>query len=180
MWPRGDVANLHPAAPILHELSTKGCPANINDNWTHDMIITALKKGPHISAKLPEAKAYLIKETEDKIKQGFMRKVRWGDIKHNYPKNLKISPLAMIPHKSRNYRTAQTTLDCRGVLQERGAGQRGQDPEAMARRLCAHAHRAVCSWSCRPSCCRCSPPALPPLPPIYQFPPPPPTNQKQQ
>ena len=101
MWPRGNVAKTHPAAPILNNLSTQGCPVNCGKNWSHDTIIKALKKGPHISAKSPEAKAYLLKETEAKVKQGFIKTVKWGNIKHNYPPNLKISPLAMIPHKNR-------------------------------------------------------------------------------
>ena len=79
MWPRGNVANSHPAAKILHEFSTRGVPVDTGTNWNHDMIVTALKKGPHISAKNPEAKNYLIKETNMKIKAGFMRKYKWGD-----------------------------------------------------------------------------------------------------
>ena len=104
MWPRGLEAISHPAAKILTEYSTKGCPVTMNKNWTLGHIIAALKRGPHISTKQPDAKKYLAKETKMKIQQGFMSTVKWGDIKNNVPLNLKISPLAMIPHKSRNYR----------------------------------------------------------------------------
>ena len=37
--------------------------------------------------------------------EGHAKIVKWKDIKINTPKNLKISPVAMIPHKSRKYRT---------------------------------------------------------------------------
>ena len=71
MWPRGNIAKSHPAANILQHFSTEGCPVNTGENWTHQMIITALEKGPHPSAKVPEAKKILLKETEIKIKATF-------------------------------------------------------------------------------------------------------------
>ena len=104
MWPRGDIANLHPAANMLHSFSTKGCPVDAGENWTEQMIITALKRGPHVSAKDPDATTYLYNETIEKLKGNFITTKKWGDIKHSHPKNMKISPLAMIPHKSRSFR----------------------------------------------------------------------------
>ena len=44
-------------------------------------------------------------EAREKSVQGFSTIVGWDDIKQNPPKNLKISPLAMILHKSRKYRS---------------------------------------------------------------------------
>ena len=103
MWPRG-IANMHDAAPLLHSYSDNGCPVNCGNNWTKDHIIASLKRGAHISAKGKEARQCLINETETKIKEGFAKKIKWKDIKNNIPPNLKISPIAMIPHKSRKYR----------------------------------------------------------------------------
>ena len=103
MWPRGLAAS-HPAAKMLEEFSTAGCPVDTGTNWTEEQIIAAIKRGPHISAKEPEAAAYLHKETEEKLQGGYLTKVKWGDIKGSHPPNLKISPVAMIPHKSRSYR----------------------------------------------------------------------------
>ena len=34
MWPRGAVANTHPAAHLLHFYSSKGCPVDTWDAWT--------------------------------------------------------------------------------------------------------------------------------------------------
>ena len=43
-------------------------------------------------------------EAQEKAAQGFSTIVRWYGIKQNPPSDLKISPLAMILHKSRKYR----------------------------------------------------------------------------
>ena len=104
MWPRGTIANSHPAANMLHDYSNKGCPVDAGDNWTKQMILTALKRGPHVSAKDTKAMKYLYQETAEKLKGGYITTKTWGEIKHSYPPNMKLSPLAMIPHKSRSYR----------------------------------------------------------------------------
>ena len=45
----------------------------------------------------------LCQETTEKIAQGYTRVVQWRDIKGDVPKKLKLSPAAMIPHKSKAY-----------------------------------------------------------------------------
>ena len=94
----------HPAIPLLQRYATRGCPTDCGPPWTIDHIVAAIKRGPHISAKQPRAHAALREETKDKVNQGFATVVKWGDIKHNVPPQLKISPIAMIPHKSRAFR----------------------------------------------------------------------------
>jgi hypothetical protein len=64
----------------------------------------AVARGPHVSALEPDAISQLESEIADKVKCGQCKVVLWDEIKHNPPKQLKISPLAMIPHKSRKYR----------------------------------------------------------------------------
>ena len=44
-------------------------------------------------------------EVADEVAKGQARVVLWDDIKHDHPKQLKISPVAAIPHKSRAYRS---------------------------------------------------------------------------
>ena len=44
-------------------------------------------------------------EVNDMIAKGQARMVLWDDIKDNYPHQLKVSPVAAIPHKSRAYRS---------------------------------------------------------------------------
>lgn len=103
MWPRG-LAKQHPAAPLLQDYNKNGCPVDIGKAWSKEHILNALKRGPHISAKDPLPAKVLRKETMEKVKEGYAKIVKWQEIKNNIPPNLKISPVAMIPHKSRLFR----------------------------------------------------------------------------
>ncbi len=103
MWPRG-VANEHPAAPLLHDYSIKGCPVDCGRPWSKDEILAAIRRGAHETACEPEARAYLLAQTQEKVKEGFAKLIRLRDIIDDLPKNLKISPVAMATHKSRTYR----------------------------------------------------------------------------
>jgi hypothetical protein len=104
MWPRG-FAFAHDAAPLLDSYSKHGCPTDCGPAWTIDHIITAIKRGAHPTANKPEARKYLIAQTLTKVSENFAKIIKWGEIKDNPPRNLKISPIAMIPHKSRDYRS---------------------------------------------------------------------------
>ena len=64
----------------------------------------AVTKGFHSSTLEDYAISQIRVEAQEKAAQGFATIVRWDDIKQNPPSNLKISPLAMILHKSRKYR----------------------------------------------------------------------------
>ena len=64
----------------------------------------AVDRGPHASALIPAAAQQLDLKVAEKVANGQARLVRWDDIKHSPPPNLKISPVAMVPHKSRPYR----------------------------------------------------------------------------
>lgn len=103
MCPSG-LAMHHPAATTLLQYATGGCPTNTGDPWTKEQMQAAIDRGPHISALVPEAAHQLDMEVQDKVKKGQAKLVKWADIKHDPPRNLKISPVAMVPHKSRPYR----------------------------------------------------------------------------
>ena len=94
----------HPAAATLLQYATKGCPAKTGRPWTREEIEAAIKNGPHVSAMVPEAMAQLKTEIEEKVRTGQARVVLWDDIKEAPPEELKVSPIAMIPHKSRLFR----------------------------------------------------------------------------
>jgi hypothetical protein len=64
----------------------------------------AIRKGAHPSAMVTEAAEQLRRESVEKVRKGQARIVRWDDIRDNPPKELKVSPIAMIPHKSRGFR----------------------------------------------------------------------------
>ena len=103
VFPRGR-AKTHPAGDLLREYARVGCPVAIGENWTTEQMHAAVERGPHASSRVPDAIAQIQVEAREKEKQGFATLVKWNDIKDNPPENLKISPLAMIPHKSRKFR----------------------------------------------------------------------------
>ncbi len=103
MWPRG-IANEHDAAPLLHSYSIHGCPVDCGRNWSKDEVLAAIQRGAHKTARIPEAREYLLEQTKKKVQDGFAKLVRLRDIIDNLPANIKISPVAMVPHKSRCYR----------------------------------------------------------------------------
>jgi hypothetical protein len=104
MCPRG-LALHHPAAAKLSQYyAMGGCPTNTGKNWSKEQKWAAVERGPHVSALNPDAIKQLKTEIADKVKVGQCKVVLWDDNKNDPPPQLKISPLAMIPHKSRNFR----------------------------------------------------------------------------
>ena len=104
MYPAGTAAN-HPAADDLREWATKGCPVDTGPVWTEEQLRAAIERGPHLSAMKPEAMRAFREEVAEKVGKNQVRILSWDDIKSDPPKQLKVSPMAQIPHKSRAYRT---------------------------------------------------------------------------
>ena len=94
----------HPAAPLLLEYARRGCPVDVGRDWTVEEMDAAVARGPHTSALAPDAIDQIQQEAREKQAQGFATIHRWDDLRRNPPSALKLSPLAMIPHKSRKYR----------------------------------------------------------------------------
>ena len=94
----------HAAAPMLLSYAQKGCPVNCGKDWDKEHIIELMTRGPHRSAKSKAAIKFLREETAEKIKGNYAKIVKWKDIKDNIPAKLKISPVAMVPHKSKQFR----------------------------------------------------------------------------
>lgn len=103
MTPSGPALS-HPAAPLLQSYSEKGCPANCGPDWSLDRLDEAITRGAHASAKDPAAADALMKETMEQVTQGFARLVPWSKLRQIMSRRLKLSPIAAIPHKSRDYR----------------------------------------------------------------------------
>ena len=100
MCPAGSALQ-HPAAGLLLKYATEGCPAKTGKNWTLEQFNAAVAQGPHASALLPEARDQHLCEVEEKVAKGQAQIIDWKELRRNLPKNLKLSPIAMIPHKSR-------------------------------------------------------------------------------
>ena len=102
MCPLG-LALHHPAAPLLKEWATYGCPTNTGRPWKREEMQEAIDRGPHRSALSEEAIAHFKAEVNEKIKVGQAKLVSWDSIKESPPENLEISPIAAIPHKSKQF-----------------------------------------------------------------------------
>ena len=98
-------AQQHLAALLLAEYVQLGCPVSMGQDWTSEELEAAVQRGPHVSSLEPDVIAQFQIEAKDKEKQGFANIYSWKKLKQNLPPNFKLSPLAMIPHTSRKYRT---------------------------------------------------------------------------
>ena len=65
----------------------------------------AVARGPHQSALTPNVLNHFAAEAIKKVRTNQARIVAWYNIKDNPPPQLKISPIAAIPHKSKAYRS---------------------------------------------------------------------------
>ena len=120
MNPQTNAMN-HPATDLLQHYADNGCPVDCGKDWSREHIETLLQKGPHKSSTSQEAVDAFNTELKEKIRNGYSKVVRYGDIKKNLPKKLKISPVAMIPHKSRSFRTIldlSFQLRLKGIIQD--------------------------------------------------------------
>ncbi len=95
----------HPAAKVLKEWATFGCPTHTGKPWTKTKMWEAVARGPHRSALSPEAISHFKAEATEKVRTKQAQLVQWDDIKDNPPKELKISLIAAIPHKSKDFRS---------------------------------------------------------------------------
>ena len=103
MLPRHEVLT-HPAGPDLLKYAIDGCPVDCGIQWTREQIEAAIAKGAHASAEAPGAAEACRKEALERVADGSCRLINWVDICDNIPPNLKVSPIAAVPHKSRKFR----------------------------------------------------------------------------
>ncbi len=89
----------------MREWSTFGCPTKTGKPWSKSEIWEAVARGPHCLALSLEAIAHFTAEATKKVRTKQARLVQWDEIKDNPPKELKISPIGAIPHKSKDFRS---------------------------------------------------------------------------
>jgi hypothetical protein len=121
MAPQG-LALKHKAAAILRDWEQFGCPTATGRDCTTKAIQAVINRGPHKSALEPDAIKHFAAEVADKVAKGQAHVVLWDEIKDNHPWQLKISPVAAIPHKSCAYRSIlnlsfNLRLEGGGILQ---------------------------------------------------------------
>ena len=70
-------------------------------------IAVAVERAPHVKALDVDAVQHAWSEKEQKQKKGYCTIMKWKDIKDKHPPQLKISPIAAMPHKYRPFRIIQ-------------------------------------------------------------------------
>jgi hypothetical protein len=103
MCPTG-LALEHPAASTLQEYATYGCPVKTRKEWTKAEMWEAVERGPHVSALSVDALEHFKEEAHAKVATGQATIIDWDTIKHNPPPQMKVLPIAAIPHKSKAFR----------------------------------------------------------------------------
>ena len=103
MCPSG-LALHHPAAELLLDYATQGCPAKTGKQWSKQEVAEAVKHGNHSSAEVETARIQFRAEALEKQSLGQCVIVNWDDIKDSPPAEMKVSPLSAVPHKSRLWR----------------------------------------------------------------------------
>jgi hypothetical protein len=96
---------MEPAVDIIMDWAQFGCPTKTGKPWTWADIKEAIKLGPHQSALSPEAIQHFAEEIKEKIKMNQAQVIEWDTINDNPPLELKISPIAAIPYKSKAFRS---------------------------------------------------------------------------
>jgi hypothetical protein len=94
----------HPAYPLLAKYATSGCPAHCGPHWTLQQLEDYIEYNNHSSAQQPQAAVAVRAEVLQKVEDGLCQLVPWNQLKTNLPLNLKVAPLAAIPHKTRDFR----------------------------------------------------------------------------
>jgi hypothetical protein len=118
MCPAG-IALVHPTGDLLAEWSQLGCPTKTGKPWSKQEMWEAVARGPHQSSLSPEALAHFTEEIIEKVQAGQAKRGMWDDIKDNPPAQIKILPIAAIPHKLKAFRSI---LDLSFCLQLKHGG----------------------------------------------------------
>ncbi len=71
-----------------------------------------MEQGLHKLALSPEALTHFNKEAAEKVRLGQARIINWDNIKDNPSKEIKISPIAAILHKSKAFQSILNPSFC--------------------------------------------------------------------
>ena len=95
--------DFHPFVETLKEWET-GVPVDCGEAWDWDTVEAAVAQGAHRSATSPESIALVKEDVAYQVQAGYAEIVRWEDLRRLRPKNLKVSPLAVVPQRNRRGR----------------------------------------------------------------------------
>jgi hypothetical protein len=122
--------NFHPFAETLSEWET-GVPVDCGAPWGWDTIVAAVEKGAHKSATTDDSIALIAEDVQYQVNAGYAEIVLWDDLCKLRPKNLKVSPLAVVPQRDRRGRMIlDLSFAVRRRPQQRGR-KRSRDHEVI-------------------------------------------------
>jgi hypothetical protein len=93
-------AGFHPFTETLKEWET-GEPVDCGEEWVWETVEAAVANGPHKSATTAESIALGREDMDYQVRAGYTKIITWKDLVRLRPKNLKISPLAVVPQRNR-------------------------------------------------------------------------------
>jgi hypothetical protein len=88
--------DFHPFSKTLHQWE-QGVPVDCGEPWAWETIEAAVEKGAHKSATTAESIALIEEDVAYQVKAGYAKIILWEDLKRLRPRNLKVSPLAVVP-----------------------------------------------------------------------------------
>jgi hypothetical protein len=89
----------HLAGTLLHKYAMHRCPTKTKVPWKKEEIRETVAKGHHALAMSPEALEHFRLWAEEKTKCLQAKILLWDDIKDSPPAQMKVLPIAAIPHK---------------------------------------------------------------------------------
>lgn len=93
-----------PGSRLLSQYAMFGCPTQIGCPWRQKKMVMAIKQGPHASVLDLDTAAQLQLDVEEKVSKKQAWLINQDNIKQNSPPQLRISPIAMIPYTSHEFR----------------------------------------------------------------------------
>jgi hypothetical protein len=97
--------DFHPFVETLWEWET-GVPVDCGKPWSWETIEAAVEKGAHKSALTPELIKLIAEDVAYlyQVKTGYAQVITWGKLQRLRPKNLKVSPLAVVLQRNQRGR----------------------------------------------------------------------------
>jgi hypothetical protein len=95
--------NIHAFAGELRKWE-EGVPVDCGAPWAWETVEAAVEKGAHKSATSEESIKLVQEDVAYQVKAGYAEIIAWNDLQKLRPKQLKISPLAVVPQRNRRGR----------------------------------------------------------------------------
>jgi hypothetical protein len=125
--------NMHAFAGELQKWE-EGVPVDCGAPWAWETVEAAVEKGAHKSATSDESIALVQEDVAYQLKAGYAEIIAWKDLQKLRPKQLKISPLAVVPQRNRRGRMIlDLSFAVRARRTHRKDAKRGQTKKGRKR-----------------------------------------------